>query len=303
MSIPTYQKFMLPLLVLASKNENTSLKDAYQLLADEFDISEDEKLELLPSGRQQVYKNRIGWARTYLSKARLIEYPQRGYFKITRRGLEVLKEKPQEINIKFLKQFDEFNGFREKSNKTEDIAAESNLEDNSKTPEENLEDSILEINNSLEYDLLQSLLECSPNYFEQVVVDIIVAMGYGGSDQEAGQVVGKSGDEGIDGIIKEDRLGLDLIYLQAKRWENVVGRPEIQKFVGALQGKRAKKGVFITTSGYTKQAREYVENIDNRVILIDGIELAKLMIEYGLGVTTKKTYYIKQIDTDYFIEN
>lgn len=303
MPIPSYQKFMLPLLKIASRNEITALKDAYSLLAEEFNITDEEKLELLPSGRQQVYKNRIGWARTYLFKACLLEYPKRGYFKITERGYKVLKDDLQEVNNKYLRQFDEFNGFQKRTSKVENNIGEETQEDNSKTPEENLEDSINEINSNLEDELLQSLLDCTPSYFEQVVVDIIVAMGYGGSDQEAGQVVGKSGDEGIDGIIKEDRLGLDLIYLQAKRWEGVVGRPEIQKFVGALQGKRAKKGVFITTSSFTKQAKEYVGNIDNRVILIDGIELAKLMIEYGLGVSTKKTYYIKQIDTDYFAEN
>lgn len=304
MPIPSYQDFMLPILKIVSHNKSISLQETYTGIADEFNLSKDERVELLPSGRQKVYKNRIGWAVTYLKKAELLEYPSRGIIQITLRGKEVLKQNPETIDNSFLKQFDEFNEFRKRNTKSNNtIQKNQDKSDTDKTPEELLDDSINEINSSLETELLESLLKCSPNYFEQVVVDIIVAMGYGGSDQEAGEIVGKSGDEGIDGIIKEDRLGLDVLYLQAKRWANVVGRPEIQKFVGALQGKRAKKGIFITTSTFTEHARKYVEQIENRVILIDGNKLAKLMIEYGLGVSTKKTYYVKQIDTDYFDEN
>lgn len=302
MSIPSYQEFMLPLLKLASNKNEISLQSAYIQLADLFKLSNEDKNKLLPSGRQTVYKNRVGWARTYLVKAKLLDYPQRGFFRITDRGLEVIKGSHEEIDNNFLNQFQEFKDFRKRTKKSEYKTAKNDKQE-SNTPEEVIDLAVGEINSNLEDELLGLLLECSPNYFEQIVVDIIVAMGYGGSDQEAGQVVGKSGDEGIDGIIKEDRLGLDLIYLQAKRWQGVVGRPEIQKFVGALQGKRAKKGIFITTSHFTDNAIEYINNIDNRVILIDGNILTKLMIEYGLGDSTKKTYYVRQIDTDYFTEN
>lgn len=300
MPIPDYQSFMLPLLKLASDRQTHSLREAYEKIADEFDLSDEDREELLPSGTQQTYKNRIGWARTYLKKAGLLRSPKRGHFEITDRGIDELKTDPSEMSTAYLNKYDEFRGFRtrnsEASNETPTVTATSS------TPQEAIENSIEELNSQLAQELLDALLGSSPGFFEQVVVELLVNMGYGGSRKEAGQVVGRSGDEGIDGIIKEDRLGLEAIYVQAKRWENPVSRPEMQKFVGALQGQRARKGIFITTSRYTAEARDYVNRIENRVVLIDGEELARLMIEHDVGTTNVNVYRVRRIDSDYFEE-
>ena len=291
---------MLPLLKLASDRQTHSLREAYEKIADEFDLSDEDREELLPSGTQQTYKNRIGWARTYLKKAGLLRSPKRGHFEITDRGIDELKTDPSEMSTAYLNKYDEFRGFRtrnsEASNETPTVTATSS------TPQEAIENSIEELNSQLAQELLDALLGSSPGFFEQVVVELLVNMGYGGSRKEAGQVVGRSGDEGIDGIIKEDRLGLEAIYVQAKRWENPVSRPEMQKFVGALQGQRARKGIFITTSRYTAEARDYVNRIENRVVLIDGEELARLMIEHDVGTTNVNVYRVRRIDSDYFEE-
>lgn len=291
---------MLPLLKLASDRQTHSLREAYEKIADEFDLSDEDREELLPSGTQQTYKNRIGWARTYLKKAGLLRSPKRGHFEITDRGIDELKTDPSEMSTAYLNKYDEFRDFRtrnsEASNETPTVTATSS------TPQEAIENSIEELNSQLAQELLDALLGSSPGFFEQVVVELLVNMGYGGSRKEAGQVVGRSGDEGIDGIIKEDRLGLEAIYVQAKRWENPVSRPEIQKFVGALQGQRARKGIFITTSRYTAEARDYVNRIENRVVLIDGEELARLMIEHDVGTTNVNVYRVRRIDSDYFEE-
>ena len=301
MPIPDYQSIMLPLLKYASDQKQHSMKQAYDDLAKEFNLTIEEKNELLPSGTQQIYKNRIGWARTYLSKAGLLESKKRGYFNITDRGIEFLATNPIEINNKDLEQFDEFIEFKTRKNESQKID-DAKKESTSETPEETIENAIFYLNSNLAIELLGNLKNVSPNYFERIVVELLVKMGYGGSRKEAGEVVGKSGDGGIDGIIKEDKLGLDLIYIQAKRWDNVVSRPEIQKFVGALQGKRAKKGIFITTSYFSKDASEYTKMIDNKVILIDGNRLAQLMIENEIGVTNINTYHIRRLDSDYFLE-
>jgi restriction system protein len=301
MAVPGYQDFMLPLLEYASDGLEHKIQVAYEDLSKQFNLSEEDKSELLPSGTQLTYKNRIGWAKTYLLKAGLLGSERRGFFFITEEGKKVLETKPSYINNAFLKQFEsfvEFHTFSKSESEEEEV-----IEDESdQTPTETIELNIKKLNRNLSGELLNNISQSSPSFFEELVVQLLVKMGYGGSIAEAGQVVGKSGDEGIDGIIKEDRLGLDVIYLQAKRWQAVVGRPEIQKFVGALQGKRARKGVFITTSGFSREAREYVDMIDSRVILIDGLELTRLMVEYGLGVSLKKTYEIKEIDSDFFVE-
>ena len=300
MAIPDYQSFMLPLLRLASDRETHSLREACEKLADEFNLSSDEREELLPSGTQQTYKNRIGWARTYLKKAGMLQSPKRGHFEITERGLEELRSNPDEITTNYLSKFDEFREFRTRSNDSPSEALTRTPA--SSTPQEAIENAIEELNSQLAQELLDALLASSPGFFEQVVVELLVKMGYGGSRKEAGQVVGRSGDAGIDGIIKEDRLGLEAIYVQAKRWDNPVSRPEIQKFVGALQGQRARKGIFITTSRYTSDARDYVDRIENRVVLIDGEELARLMIEHDVGTTNVNVYRVRRIDSDYFEE-
>lgn len=299
MGIPDYQSFMLPLLKFASDDKEHTLKETYEKLAQEFNLTPEDKNALLPSGTQQIYKNRIGWARTYLSKASLLESNKRGYLNITKRGKDFLARNPQKISNKDLEQFQEFLVFKSRKNTT---ATANDKTISEETPEEVIENSITELNSNLASELLVYLKEVSPNFFERLVVELLVKMGYGGSRKEAGEVIGKTGDEGIDGIIKEDKLGLDVIYIQAKRWENVISRPEIQKFVGALQGKRAKKGIFLTTSHFSKEAIDYTRMIDNKVILIDGSELANLMIENEIGVTTINTYFVRRIDTDYFLE-
>ena len=227
-----------------------------------------------------------------MKKAGLIEAPKRGINRITQRGLDVLKKKPQQI--------DEFKEFRALRHPKEEEGQER--ETNDKTPEESLEGAYQRLRNDLAADLLQILKTSSPSFFERLVVEVIVKMGYGGTRQDAGKAVGKSGDGGIDGIIKEDKLGLDTIYIQAKRWENTVGRPEIQKFVGALTGLRAKKGLFITTSDFSSDAEDFVSRIDAKIVLIDGATLAQLMIEHNVGVSTVNTYEIKKVDSDYFSE-
>ncbi|KAF5065512.1 Mrr restriction system protein [anaerobic digester metagenome] len=300
MGVPDFQTIMLPLLKITSDCEKHSLHEVIEELSEEFNLSHEDMKELLPSGKQPIFDNRVGWARTYLKKAGLIEYKRRGYSNITERGLAVLKESPEKITIKFLKQYPEFMEFISVTNKKLD-KTESYNED-LKTPIEILENGYKTINENLAIDLLDQIKNCSPSFFENLVVDLLLKMGYGGSRADAGKAIGKTNDNGIDGIIKEDKLGLDVIYIQAKRWENTVGRPEIQKFAGALLGQQAKKGIFITTSDYSKNARDYVSNIESKVILIGGEELSKLMIDHNVGVSTVNSYEIKRIDSDYFIE-
>jgi len=300
MAVPDFQSLMLPLLKFSSDKKEHSIREAIGHLADEFGLTEDDKNELLPSGNQSILANRVGWSRTHLKKAGLLESKKRGYFNITNRGLEVLDQNPAKINNNFLKQFPGFIEFRtgskEKKAVTTDISKENF------TPEETLEYSYQNLRDDLALDLISSIKSCSPDFFEKLVVDLLLNMGYGGSRKDAGEAIGKSGDEGIDGIIKEDKLGLDTIYIQAKRWENTVSRPEIQKFAGALQGQKAKKGVFITTSSFSNGAKDYAAIIESRVVLIDGERLAQLMIDYDIGVSKIKSYEVKKIDTDYFTE-
>ncbi|MCA2711865.1 MAG: restriction endonuclease [Microcystis sp. M015S2] len=304
MPIPDFQSIMLPLLKILADGKVYKYREIIEALVREFQVTEAERKEMLPSGQQEIFANRVGWAKTYLKKAGLIDSPQRATFVISEKGKEILSQNPARIDAKFLRQFPEFQEFNRVNKQNETITLESNLStsDQEQNPEELLENSYQEIRQALATDLLSILRKLSPDAFEKLVVELLVKMGYGGSIRDAGKAVGKSGDQGIDGIIKEDRLGLDIIYIQAKRWadNNAVGRPEIQKFVGALAGQGAKKGIFITTSYFTKEALEYAPRNEIKIVLIDGEELGQLMIDYNLGVSTKEIYEIKRIDHDYF---
>lgn len=301
--IPDYQKIMLPLLKYAEDSQEHHIRDAIEQLADEFKLSEEERRELLPSGQQAVFDNRVGWARTYLKKAGLLESTKRGYFKITERGLKVLKDRPTEIDANYLERFPEFVQFIKTTKVVkEEIEGKELGKYEESTPEELMEIGYQKLQKELASDLLDRIKKCSPSFFEKLVIELLVKMGYGGSRTDAGKTIGRTGDEGIDGIIKEDKLGLDIIYIQAKKWENQVSRTEIQKFAGALQGQRARKGIFITTSTFSDSAIDYVSKIDNKIILIDGEHLAQLMIENDIGVSKIAEYKIKKIDTDYFSE-
>jgi restriction system protein len=271
-------------------------------LAIEFNLSEAERKELLASGQQPIFDNRVGWARTYLKKAGLLDSPRRAYLTISPQGLSVLKKNPARIDVKFLRQFPAFLEFHSASRNNNE--EEPNIELSIQTPEELLDQAYQRIRKDLAAELLSKVLELSPAFFERLVVELLVKMGYGGSIQDAGKAVGRSGDEGIDGTIKEDKLGLDIIYIQAKRWKpgNIVGRPEIQKFVGALAGQGAKKGIFITTSSFTREALDYSPRNETKIVLIDGAHLAQLMIDYSLGCTTDQVYEVKKVDGDYFGE-
>lgn len=300
MAIPDYQTVMLPLLKLVSKHGPMKMSDITQLVADEFHLTENERRELLQSGNQTIIQNRIAWARTYLKKAGLLESPQRGVIELTDRGKNVLSENPKVIDVEYLRQFPEFIDFKNSSHKQ--VETSSIVDVSQGTPEEILGSAYSQLKSQVLAEIIEKIKSCTPQFFENLVVDTIVKMGYGGSLKDAGQAIGKSGDEGIDGIINEDRLGLDVIYLQAKRWQANIGRPDIQRFAGALQGKRAKKGIFITTSDFTAEAREYVKNLDAKIILVSGDQLAELMWEHSIGLNAAATYEIKKLDLDYFSE-
>jgi len=306
LAVPDYQTFFLPLLSFAADDKIHSLRDAYVAMAKHFKLSETDQREMLPSGKQAIYKNRIAWARAYLAKALLLESPKRGFFKITERGQKLLADNPTDLRVKHLKVYPEFVAFHNRGKETPESGSipveNSETEDKLSTPDEILETAYQELHSGLASELLSMVSANTPEFFEQLVVKLLVKMGYGGSFKDAGEAIGRSGDEGIDGIIKEDKLGLEVIYIQAKRWQGSVGRPEIQKFVGALHGQRAKKGVFITTGSFTKEAHHYVATIDPKVVLIDGNQLVKLMIDYNLGVSVADIYEIKKIDSDFFLE-
>jgi restriction system protein len=302
MAVPDYQSFLLPLLSFLRDGKEHPSREAYDAMAKLFALTESDCKELLPSGQQAKYENRIGWALTYLTKAGLCEKPGRGKFQITQRGQDVLRQKPAKIDNKFLLQFSEFQQFQGRSPKAQDEAAQVADAETVQTPEEILQESYQSLQAELAEEMLQRLKACSPGFFERVVVDLLVAMGYGGSRKEAGRAIGGSGDGGVDGIISEDPLGLDSIYIQAKRWEGTVGRPVIQAFAGSLEGFRARKGVMITTSDFSKEARDYVTRIEKKIVLINGEMLSELMIESDVGVDEKERFVIKKIDNDYFEE-
>ena len=324
MAIPDYQSCMLPLMRLASDGQEHIYGDAIELLAEQFHLTEQDRKELLPSGQEPRFDNRVGWAITYLKKAGLLERSGRGRFRISQRGVEVLNQNPANINTRFLRQFPEFLEFQRKTDSKQDgndaelsqaplvqVASSPNRHRNGlqeapvevelrQTPQEILDASYQSLRRTLAQDLLERVKASPPRFFENLVVDLLVGMGYGGSKKDAGQAVGQSGDGGIDGIIKEDKLGLDAVYIQAKRWDGTVGRPVVQAFAGSLEGQRARKGVLITTSQFSQDAKDYVTRIEKRIVLIDGEQLAQLMIDFGVGVAEVATYTVKKVDSDYF---
>lgn len=308
MAVPKYNEFFSPVLRALETGEIKHVAKIRKFALDYLNVSEEDRKEMLPSNTQRLVDNRVNWSITYLRKANLIERVARGKYKITNTGLRVLHEKKDHVELKDLYQFDSFRQFINTdtlSEEKKDLSKPSVLEDLQEgTPQDNLNASMEQINKELSANLLSEIMERSPAFFERMVVQFLLKMGYG-SALEDGFVTGCSGDEGIDGIIREDKLGFSSIYIQAKRWaeDKAIGRPEIQKFVGALAGQGAQKGLFITTGTFTKEARSYVEKqLSTKVVLVDGEKLTKLMIEYNLGVSVETVYTIKKIDTDFFSE-
>ena len=305
MAIPDFQTIMLPLLQITKDGLEHSHGEVSEALANYFKLTDAEKKELLPSGRQARFDNRVAWGRAYLKKAGLIENPRRGIFRITGQGIELLKSNPSRIDVKLLKHYPGIQEWHSRSSRKSDDetgsleSSNGNVEDG-QTPEEVLEASYQELRRTLANDLIERIMECPPKFFEGLVVDLLVKMGYGGSRRDAGQAIGQSGDGGIDGIIKEDRLGLDVVYIQAKRWNGTVGRPLVQAFAGSLDGQRARKGIMITTSQFSQDAKDYVDRIEKKIVLIDGEQLAQLMIDHGIGVAEVVNYTVNRVDLDYF---
>ena len=304
MPIPDFQSLMLPIMKVAQDGEEHTARELRQRIGDDLGLADAERKELLPSGTQPVLTNRIAWARAHLTMAGLLEKTGRGAFRITQRGKDAMASNPSTINMRFLFQFPEYEEARTKA-KTDtavEPAAHASATEVA-SPQERIELAFRELNNSLTADLRAKLASIDPFRFEQVVLDLLVKMGYGGSKKEAAQVTQKTGDEGIDGLINQDRLGLDVIYFQAKRWKHNIGRPDIQSFVGALAGKKANKGIFITTSNFHDNATDYAARLHQKIILIDGRRLAELMIEHNIGVAPEQPYIVKKIDSDYFEES
>ena len=302
--IPDFQTIMLPFLEILGDGQEHELQGIIKKISDRFDLTEEERRRLVPSGGQEVIVGRVGWVRTYLKNANLIITIRRAVFKVTQDGLDLLSNKPSKIDVKFLQTIPAFQEWKV-SQKRKDRQVESvEIEETeiTQTPEELIGYSISKIREELISELIDKIKSCSPRFFEKLVIDLLIKIGYGGSLKEAGSIVGKSGDGGIDGIIKEDKLGLDKIYVQAKRWENIVPISQIRDFAGSLLQQKAKKGIFITTSDYPKSAYDFVNNIEHRIVLINGRELAEYMIDYSVGIQLKKTYEIKRIDFDYFEE-
>lgn len=303
MPIPDFQTLMLPLLRHLGDRKEHSNQETLDVLAKEFQLSEADLAQLLPSGTQGLFRNRVAWAKAHFKKAGLIESPRRSVYEITPAGLDVLAKNPERINLRFLSQFPGYREFRATAKASTGISESADSGSGQLTAQEHIEFGYQQIREELAAELLRRVKECPPDFFERLVVELLLAMGYGGSLQDAGKAVGKSGDGGIDGIIKEDKLGLDTIYIQAKRWEGTVSRPEIQKFAGALQGQRARKGIFLTTSAFTKEARDFAASIDSKIILLDGQALADLMIDHGIGVSEIAKYAVRRVDSDYFSQD
>jgi restriction system protein len=310
MAIPKYDEIMLPLLQLLADGQEHHQRDLATQIADHFQLTEEERNLMLPSTQSTYVRNRTGWAGFHLRKAGLAELAREATLRITPAGSDLLRNPPPRIDRQFLMQFEPFKQFMARQKERGHAAARTRastslqptVEEDEQTPEERINTAFSELRETLVADLLAKLATINPFRFEQVVLDLLVAMGYGGSRKEAAAVTQKTGDEGIDGVINEDRLGLDVIYIQAKRWKANVGRPEIQNFVGALAGKKALKGVFITTSAFHDNARDYATGLHQKVILIDGQRLAELMIEHEIGVAEEHAYSVKKIDSDYFDE-
>jgi len=294
---------MLPVLKRYADAQEHASKDVRQPVALEFQLTPEETSEMLPSGKQARFSNRIAWAHGYLKYAGLLESPRRGVYRLTERGREVLAAPPARVDIAYLMRYPEFLEFRRGHGGDDDdtgggpVPAGGDL-----TPDEQIRAGYSNLRSTLAAQLLERVQQASPRFFEELVVELLVEMGYGGSHEDAAKVVGRGGDEGIDGIIKEDRLGLESIYVQAKRWQGTVGRPVIQQFAGALQGQRARKGVLITTSAFSRDAVDYAKGLQNTIVLIDGAQLAQLMIDYGVGVSEVETIRLKRLDEDYFAE-
>jgi len=304
-AIPDYESCMVPLLRLLADGEIHAMKELTQGIADHFGLTEEERQRMLPSGQQAYISNRVGWAKSYLKKAGLLENPTRGKVRITSDGRVVLKEAPPAISCEYLMKYPAFVDFWKQKRKPASIEAENDADDTpelDRTPDEAIESAYKDIRSALADDLLEQVLNCNPTFFERLVIDLLIAMGYGGALPDAGTHVGKSRDGGIDGIINEDKLGLDIICIQAKRWQDCVGRPVVQAFAGSMEAHRAKKGVLITTSNFSRDARDFVDRIERKIVLIDGQQLAQLMIDYDVGVATARSYTIKKIDTDYFAD-
>lgn len=306
MPIPDYQSLMLPLLRFASDGEEHSLKQAVDDAVRVFKLSDEEQRETMPRGVQTKIYNRLTWARSHLGKAGFLVTAGSGRFKITQEGSKAVQDNPHGINVRVLQRYPVYSASVAAARGSfvpKPASSVSEVEEVSQqTPQELLESSFQQLQIQLAQELLERIGKCSPAFFERLVVDLLVAMGYGGSRKDAGQAIGKSGDEGIDGIIKEDRLGLDAVYVQAKRWRGTVGRPDVQAFAGSLEGHRARKGVFITTSQFSAEAREYVGKIEKKIVLIDGPQLADLAIEFKVGVAESISYSVKRLDLDYFEE-
>ena len=304
MAVPPFQDFMLPFLEFIADGTEHHISELFDYLSRHFALREADLKEVLPSGRETRFKNRVYWSRVHLGQARLLDSTGRGRFRITDRGQKLLRQKPSNIDTKLLSQYPEFQEFRGKANTTEEVqpsTENSMAAEVSQSPEEVLEYSYQRLREQLGQSLLASVRRAPPEFFEQLVVDLLVAMGYGGSRADAGQALGQSGDGGIDGIIKEDRLGLDIVYLQAKRWQNPVGSPEVRNFTGSLEGNGAQKGVLITTSKFTKDAIDFARRLQQKkLVLIDGEKLVNLLMDFDVGVTCVATYAVKKIDVDYF---
>ena len=302
MSIPDFQSLMLPVLNF-SNNGEVCIRDAVQYLAEELNLTPDERTELLPSGKQAVFTNRVHWAKSHLLKACLIESTKRAHFVITERGRQVLSQRPTRIDIKFLNQFEEFVRFRQitRGVEGESIVGESNQEE-THTPDEIIRLTLQSMEAALGQELLEKILAAPPAFFENLIVSLLISMGYGGSAKDAGRALGRSGDDGVDGVIDQDALGLDRVYVQAKRYAigNNIGSGAIRDFFGSLDRHKAAKGLFVTTSGFSSSAKETSEYLSKRIVLIDGSMLAKLMIRYNVGCRIEETLYLKKIDEEFF---
>lgn len=300
MGIPEFQEFMLPVLAIFKDKKEHNTRECIETAIKHFSLKNEDIKLLVPSGKQTLVENRVYWSLTYLKKSLLLKTVRRGVYCITNRGIQLLSSNPHKIDRKLLSQYKEYRIFTNQETEDKIIIKDNCLENDKVTPEENIDTIYNRINDQIADDLLEIILERDGYYFERLVMDVLVKMGYGNFREESKIMTPKSNDGGIDGIINQDRLGLDKIYVQAKRWENVIGRPELQKFVGALSERQSDKGIFITTSDFTKDAREYIEKVSQNIILINGERLAKLMIENNVGVQINYTYEIKKVDRDYF---
>jgi restriction system protein len=301
MAIPDFQSFFVPVLRQVADGNDHSMAELRERIATDLNLTPEDISQKLPSGVQTVFANRIAWSAVYLAKAGALERIKRGVFRITVRGRELLGLNLPKLTVQNLSKYPEFVAFHKGSQNSGDAEQEAKPE-KAETPEEQLANAYRVLRDSLANDILETVKKASPTFFEEMVIDLLVAMGYGGSVEDAGRAVGKSGDGGIDGIIKEDKLGLDVVYVQAKRWSNSIGRPVVQAFAGSLEGVRARKGVLITTSYFSQDALEYVQKIEKRIVLIDGKQLADLMIDHDIGVNVVQTYKVKRLDSDYFEE-